>query len=216
MAIQTRVNKEWSIRLLIISVAFIGWGFYSVYDGKVGYPNENKLYELTHEYDEATEQWTELPDGEWQANLTAAGFDPDKIRPNKLTYHSPWSINTQFIMAGLCFPVGLVSLVWLIYHGRRAPSVDEQGLKFGSTTVSLESITVIDKVLWASKGIASIRYESDGGSGLYKLDDWKHRGSDELLKYVEQNAPNVKIENDFETEPEEEPQTEDESTVGSA
>ena len=211
MTIETRVNKEWSVRLLIIAVAFIGWGFYSVYDGTTGYPNENKLYELTHEFDEETDQWTLLTDEEIEANLTAAGHDPTKIRANKLTYHTPMSINTQFIMAAICFPVGVISIIWLLYHSKRKPRVDEEALRIGGTAIPLGSITVIDKILWDSKGIVTIRHES----GVYKLDDWKHRGAKEVLAYIEANAANAKIENDLgdddddiETEAETENETE--------
>ncbi len=185
MAIYTKINKEWSVRLLLITVAFTGFGFYCLYDGKVGYPHKKMLYELTHTQDEQG-NWRELDEEVWKPKAIGQGLDPEKISPKDFEEVTDGDITAQFIMAGICFPIGVLSIGWLLYHGRRKPWVDEEGFKFTRVVVPLESIKHIDKDLWKSKGIAVLHYEGPTATGAFKLDDWKYKGADAVLEHIEQ------------------------------
>lgn len=188
MAIETTVNKEWSIRLLIISVAFGAWGCWSVYDGFVGYPNQRELYRMTHGDTDGTTTGVLLDRAEWEPAVVEAGYDPDAVerKINKLKPRTQWDLNAQYIMAGICFPIAIAAFFWMLHHARRKPRVDEQGLSFAGHKVPFGSIEQIDKDLWESKGIASIRYKVNGKAGVFKMDDWKYKGAKEAIEFIEQ------------------------------
>lgn len=176
MAIHTTVNKEWSVRLLIITVAFTLFGFWFLYDWKVGYPEKQEKYETVFDasgviYDDWEKRWAD------------AGYPPID-NPNDLESKSESDIRTQFVLACVAFPVGLLSITWLLYHARRKPWVDEEGFKFLSTVIPLNSIKKIDTDLWKSKGIAVLHYDGEGGTGIFKLDDWKYKGADRVLEHI--------------------------------
>lgn len=173
-----RINKEWGVRLALIALMFIGGGAYFLYDGLVGYPKQTEKYELVFE---------EKPDGttvqrdNWKERLEEAGYSSD-INPKDLNYKSDRDIMTQLIIAGLCFPIGLLSVFWLLVNSRREMIADDSGVKFGGARMAFDNIDSIDKTRWDSKGIA-VLIGRDGSKMV--LDDWKFRGAADVLAEVE-------------------------------
>lgn len=181
MAAESRINKEWAIRLLLIFVMATGFGAYFVYDGAYAWPLENEKAEIAYA-DIETRQLNE----HWQDLLAARGFKPGSEPPK---YRKPLDIKTQFLYAGLCFLASLGVLVTLGRNARRQPRSDDRGVYRGSQFVPYDTITSIDKVRWDNKGIAVLYYKTaDGHEGRMKLDDWVYRGAAAVLAEVEQHT----------------------------
>jgi hypothetical protein len=186
MSVEAHINKEWAVRLVIITLMFLGGGLWFVYDGLIGWPKAQARYQLVWQ-----PQVVKTPDGDqevqwdlrddWAQRLQDAGLDPN-INPKDLKYHTDTDIMTQFIYAGLCVPVGLLALIWLLVNSRRQMLADDQGVKFGSRRIDYSDVTDIDKARWASKGIAVVH--GNNGSRI-TLDEWKFRGAKDVLKEVE-------------------------------
>lgn len=187
MAIETSVNKEWSVRLLLITVAFGFFGGWSLYDGIVGYPEARELYRMTHDNTDGKSVGELLDREAWEDEVVEAGYDPELIaaKAHKLKPKSDFDVIAQFVMATICFPVALMAFVWMLHHARRKPRVDDSGLIFAGTTVPFDAIGEIDKTLWGSKGIATIHYEVQGTAGRFKMDDWKYKDADKALAFIE-------------------------------
>ncbi|MHB1155373.1 MAG: hypothetical protein ACYC26_00900 [Phycisphaerales bacterium] len=181
MAAESRINKEWAVRLLLIFVMATGFGAWFAYDGAIAWPLENKKAEIAY----ADKETRQLND-HWQDLLTARGFKPGSEPPK---YRTAWDVNTQFLYAAACVVASLGVLVTLGRNARRPPRSDDRGVYRGSQFVPYDAITSIDKVRWDNKGIAVLYYKTaDGYEGRMKLDDWVYRGAAAVLAEVEQHT----------------------------
>jgi len=52
MAAKAKVGKSWIVRMSLLSVVFIGFGLWCVYDGMVTYPKLNKAITTYQELEE--------------------------------------------------------------------------------------------------------------------------------------------------------------------
>jgi len=172
--IEAKINKEWAIRLMIIAIMFIGGGFWFVYDGAVAWPAENDRYAI---YKEILDQGDQA-EKSWQEVFAEKGWTTRK--PPK--EHSDTDIMTQFIIAALCFPIGLLALIWLLINATRSVVADERSVKFAGKEIAYDDITDIDKSRWESKGIVVLH----AGDQRMKLDDWKFRGVKDIYARIEQ------------------------------
>jgi len=180
--VEARINKEWAVRLIIIAVMFIGGGCWFLYDGAVAWPAENERYAVFQQINEEGER-------AWQEVFAERGWSTR----NPPDQHSDTDIMTQFIIAGLCFPIGLLALFWLGLNARRKVVADDEKVRFAGREMRYDAITDIDKTRWDSKGIVVL----ESGEERMKLDDWKFRGVGKVLERVEQRRAGG--------EPEEEP-----------
>jgi len=176
-----RINKEWGVRLGLIAALFIAGGCWYLYDGLVKYPKQRDMYQLVYE---KTGDGGAIKRENWQQNLVDAGYPAD-IDPDKLSNKSDTDILIQRLIAGLCFPVGLMALFWLVLNSFRPLYADEQGVQFGGKRMAYDDVSEIDKARWDSKGIAVL--QGRDGRKLV-LDDWKFRGAAEVLAEVERRV----------------------------
>jgi len=193
--IKAKASRAYVARLAIFSLAFTLFGLWGLYDGLVAYPESNQRYDLYQTFkDEPSEvdgdgvilEQAELA---WQAEAESRGWP---IVPPKDRYGAG-SFVFQFVIAGVCIPVGLLVGVMLIRYVGRWVAVDAEGLhaSFG-VRVPWDAIQQVDKTRWRSKGIAVIRY-SDADAQIdqaFILDDWKfeREPTERILAVVEQHV----------------------------
>jgi hypothetical protein len=177
---EARVSVSWAVRMLIAGLAFVGFGCWSLYDGKVKYP---KVEETFQQYQQAgqMEEWVAYAGKqgwkqEWQT-------DPDT---GAVHVYSPWDIRTQFIMAAICLPVGFGILIRLVFTLPKKVGADESALYATSgERIPHDAITDIDRRKWARKGIAVVHYELNGKPGKATIDDWIFKGAAKVLDEVD-------------------------------
>jgi len=172
--IQATMSPGYRWRLAIISLVLLGFGGWCLYDGLVKYPAQNRHIEqsaqaLTRFQEEHSHNWQQL----WTDHARAQGLLED---PKSETYYNDWDIYTQYIMAALTLPAGLlVGLAYLRGRGRWI-AMDQQGLRTSwGQTAPWDSIRELDKARWKSKGIAVVRYDDRGSLRRITLDDWKYQ-----------------------------------------
>jgi hypothetical protein len=145
--IVARPWKRERIKWLVMSLVALGWGWWSLYDGYIGYPRENQ-----RALEEAKRQGRPPPE-----KLPRTGYD---IPLNK-------------IIGFALQPIGLFLLGWTFYRSRGEYRLSGNTLHVpGHPPVPFDAIRAIDQSKWQRKGIAYIDYEIDGKTGRLKLDDY--------------------------------------------
>jgi hypothetical protein len=176
-------------RLVILSVAFLGWAAWSLYDGAVVYPRQRERALAFQQFKD---------DGridEWPAFAAGKGWDDED--PGRPKNH--WDIGIQYGMAGIALPIGAVFAFALLRSvGRWIEMRDDRFVTSGGEECRFDSITAIDKTRWDEKGIAVVHYQADGFDHSLVLDDWKFERPpidamvakvDEVLKAKSPAAP---------------------------
>lgn len=163
-AVTARIGNNYRWRLALIGLGFTAVGIYCVYDGFVAYPQQKEIFDAwtTVTQEQGPEKWAD--------HAAARGWPTDQ--PKKRTN---FDIYTQFVMAAIFLPVGLIFTWGLIRSFSRFVSMDEQGLRAsGGRQCRFDQIVGLDDRRWKNKGISVVQYQLDNGStGTILLDDWK-------------------------------------------
>lgn len=181
MTTRANVNPRFFLRFILIAVVCTGFGFYCLYDGFIGYPNQilraEKFIEITDENGQPRED-------EWKKVCEDNGWSHEYPGEPK----TEADIAVQFIMAGVCFPIGFFTLFLYLRSRGRWIEASDKGLNSSwGQCLDFGQIIHLDKKKWNNKGIAKIRYTTDGWNKNFVLDDFKfNRNSTEnILRIVE-------------------------------
>jgi len=180
---EAKVSVSWAVRMLIAGAAFVGFGCWSLYDGKIKYPKVEQTFQQYHEAGRSEE---------WVAFAGEKGWKKEwKKNPQtgQTQIYSEWDIRTQFIMAAICLPIGFFTLTRLILTLPRTLRADEEALHgTDGRRIPYRDMVDIDKRKWDRKGIAVVRYEIDGRRGKAKIDDWIFKDGAAVLAEVERHV----------------------------
>ncbi len=225
MPATTKIAGGYRLRLALIAAMCLFWTAWSLYDGLVAYPAQNRHAEV-HDYifgnddqgdlprDKKRDLWLEfaqarnLPEGNaqesdfteeqkydlWRQYAQVHGLAADA--PPKR--HSPSSIFTQFIMAAITAPIGLVfAFSYITSYGRWIRTDEEKITTHAGQEATYGQIMKLDKERWKTKGIAVVHYEGQKGAGKIVLDDWKfdRPTTDIILRDIEQHLTDDRIVN---------------------
>ena len=195
---RANISRSYVLRLSVISLFCIGFALYCLYDGIVAWPKKQQralaFKELkdtlseTGQDNQLTEQWTEMAKEKgWSAT-----FPEDPKSEGDYAYDI-WS---QWVMAGIAAPPGIMVLIFILLQLRRWVEPTENGLRASNgSELTFDQITVLDKKKWKNKGIAKVRYQEEGRTRTIVLDDCKYeRGpTEKMLRLVESNISPDKI-----------------------
>ena len=192
MALRTNINGRHLIRLTVVGLFCLGFGLWSLYDGKVTYPNQRKRALAFQEIEEQgrLEEWTEYAaERGWQP------YDPGEPKTKA-------EIAVQFYMLAVAGGAGLLVLIHVFRCKGRWIEMDETGLRNSrGDQLTFDQIVAIDKKKWDKKGIAKLRYLENGqGNGhrkVFTLDDfiYDRPTTDDILRQIEQHVGHDKIIN---------------------
>lgn len=193
MAVRTNINASHLGRLAIIGFFCTGMALYCLYDGFIGYPNQRIRAEKFIEFQEENKELDpkEIVD-QWKVYAAERGWPTDNPGEPKQDYH----IFQQFAMAALIGPVGLFFLIQLwSYRGRWIEADGTTLISSQGDRLELSQITELDKKKWPKKGIAKVRYESEGRTRQLILDDcnYDRDTTQSILRHIEANIDHAKI-----------------------
>jgi len=193
MTVRTNINTSHLVRLGLIGLFCSGFAIACLYDGFIRYPNQrdraeafNEFKEEHHELDpkEIVDNWKEYAAEQgWPTN------DPGKPKTEN-------DITGQFVMAGALAPVGLLFLGLLVLNRGRWIEVNDKTLTSSQGhQLELSQIAELNKKKWQKKGIATLRYESDGHKRKLVLDDcnYERETTNVILRHIEANIDHAKI-----------------------
>ncbi|MEM8781281.1 MAG: hypothetical protein AAGE65_00360 [Planctomycetota bacterium] len=170
--VRATIANGYRVRLLILTLGLLGFAGWALYDGAVAYPAAQAMYEDLQAFQEQHDDWqTRWPDyARQQGYGESVAKNPNKIKP--LETHD---IATQFVMMGVCAPIGLwFAWCWLA-AGKRYVEADDRGVRtHAGVDLTWDQVQAIEDDRWKSKGIAYLRYlDGEGDDHRVLLDDWK-------------------------------------------
>jgi len=199
MTLEARITPIWRKQKLFVAIFFIAFGGYFFWDGAVGYPRKNARYV----------EWKRFRDegrsNDWAAYAAEQGWKVDEW-PRYAEEHGwkepypevalgPGKITEQFVFGGIWTAVGLVILGYWAQQVRRVLRIDDSAVTAPSgTRVPFDSITGLGLKKWDSKGLATVKYQVDGRSGSFVVDDYKYDTEparqilDEIKRRLEERA----------------------------
>lgn len=194
MTIRTNINTSHLVRLGIVGCFCTGMALYCLYDGFVGYPNQriraNEFIAFKEEHSEELDP-KDIVD-QWKLLAAERGWPTD----NPGEPRSDYEIISQFVMAGLFGPIGLLFLFQLIINKGRW--IESEGMKLTSSMgddLELDQIVELNKKKWQKKGIAKLKYKTGEKVGKLILDDcnYERDTTNQILRHIEANIDHEKI-----------------------
>ncbi len=169
--VRATISKGYRIRLLVIGLGLLVWTGLSLKDGLLTYPKEQAIYNDLQAFKEQHDDWQ----SRWTEYALEKGYSKKHAEnPNKVKSRAEFDTPSQFVMAGLCGPVGLYFLVGGLLAGRRWVEGDPNGVRnHKGVNLTWDQVNAIEDDRWKTKGIAYLRYDAQGGEGRLLLDDWK-------------------------------------------
>lgn len=178
MMLKASANSGYMWRLLLIACFCIGISLWFLYDGAITYPNqrERALTFLKLEEEDRLDEWNQL--------ANQRGWPTKNPGEPKSEYDS----YVQYGIAALALPFGLLYLIHYYRWRRRWIESSETSLRTSwGREFGLDQIVTLNKKQWKNKGIAKIKYETDGRKGRLVLDDCKYEvePTEAILRLVE-------------------------------
>jgi len=177
------ISKEWKQRMQVLSLALAGVGAWFIYDGFIGYPNNNVRAAV---YEQLAAQPGKEGDGLQKAWADAARerqWSDDKPKPT----YTAGDMRTQIIL-GLAAWLGAAACLFHYFKSLPLTTRLEGGVIFlpNGTGIALTQIQRLSKKRWENKGIADLFYEAaPGKTKRFILDDYKFIGTAPILDEVE-------------------------------
>ena len=167
MPVKAKTWSGYQFRVGLIGLVCIGFGGCSLWDGFVRYPSQNDIKTAYDTLDEETR------DEKWPAIARSKGWpaDPDEIPGH---FRTDSDIMTQFIMAAITVPIGLLFGYFFARSYGRWVATDDEGITTSwGQNVRFDQINRLGKQKW-SKGIAVVHHNEGDLERKLVLDDWKY------------------------------------------
>lgn len=186
MAIETRLATRYWMRKLILSVLFLVFGLWAVYDGWWKWPAERDAWLEYQQFAQLEEKRQASP------NETLYGDELQTWQALRSKYPTPppertqWDINFQrYLLVPLCFPItGLLLITWGMSARRKYVYREDGSLSAPEGHFGADQMTGMDMTRWMSKSIAMLEIEGGpkGGGQAVKLDAWIYEGMEEIIE----------------------------------
>lgn len=151
-----KLNREYAMRHLFVTLLLVALGGYFGYDGLVGYPSKP-----------AADLYEEIEHSKPPETLTTADLEAFK----------QMKVRRQFEFCGLCLVGALVIGLRLLKSARFRFEFDDDGFVFGGRRFAYSEIKQVDRSAWEKKGIVVV-------NGI-KLDAWHHQGVREFVEKLD-------------------------------
>lgn len=191
-----------------MTLMFVGFGLYFLYDGFIGYPKKNKIYDAHQRFEEIQEERkTFLESGktsaDWKVIAQEKGY-PDQEEWIDYAAENGWpekppekrySTTDQFVCGALCIAVGLAILGTMMINRSKILRADAESFTTpNGQRVRFASARKVDKRKWDNKGLCYVHYEEDGKTKRAVIDDLKFAGADKILDRLMANFEGQLIE----------------------
>ncbi len=165
--VKATISPGYRWRLLLISLAMLGFGAYCVYDWQIGYP---KMVEKYQTYEQIKQDHPNDHPRVWKEKTEAEGWNPRV--PKKKTDRD---VFTQLIMALIVLPIGFYFVFKFIRENGRWVAMGQAGLTAsGGRAIPWVRMEDLDETRWKTKGIAWLNYRDEQGQARkLLLDDFK-------------------------------------------
>ena len=168
MAERANIAANYRWRMLFVAVFCLLFARWFIYDGAIGYPAQAVRAEKFQEFKSSGRAGWE---NEWANHAMEQGW-PIK-NPGKPKGKNDFI--AQFMMAGVVAVVSIPFLFIFVSTRGRWIEMDDDGFSTSwGQRCEFDDMYEFDKRKWYNKGIAVIRYESEGKKKRLVLDDCKY------------------------------------------
>jgi hypothetical protein len=202
MSIRAEYDPRFYRRFYIMGIVAIGFAFYCLYDGFIGYPAQRNqgFEEFKSDYKELFEPPNDrsVPVTEFEAQASQERLKTWKEYIRTRGIKGAADVVMQFVMAAISGLIGLFLLSIPLRARGQWIEMDNNSLRSSwGQEVPIAQIEVIDKRKWRDKGIAKIAYRDGTRKRRFILDDMKFMRdpTDEILFEIEQRIGIEKITN---------------------
>ena len=191
MTIRANFTNSFLIRYAFIAVVCLGFMFWCLYDGLIGYP---KLMEPALAFQAIQEREPKPSDSDAKREFLDLAkendwkMDAKKFEKISDISHLEADIFQQFSMAAVSVAIGLPFLILLVRGRGSWMEASETGIHTSwGQAMQFDQITLLNKRKWKDKGIAKVQYESEGSKRKLILDDCKfdRDPTEEMLRLIE-------------------------------
>lgn len=212
MTIRANFTNSFLIRYAFIAVVCLGFMFWCLYDGLIGYP---KLMEPALAFQAIQEREPKPSDSDAKREFLDLAkendwkMDAKKFEKISSISHLEADIFQQFSMAVVSVAIGLPFLILLVRCRGSWMEASETGIHTSwGQAMQFDQITLLNKRKWNDKGIAKVQYESEGSKRKLVLDDCKfdRDPTEEMLRLIESH---ISLDQFVNGEPEALPGTEE-------
>lgn len=184
MTIRALRDGRFYLRFLIIGLAAFGFAGWALYDGFIGYPHAQERALVFEKLIE------EKRGDEWDAEATKRGWSTTPPAASKPEEEFEVDVKMQFWMAGLAAIVGFFPLLSVFRSRGRWIEFSKNTLTSSwGQTVNMDQVTGLEKRQWRNKGIAKLRYNDNGRTKTFVIDDFKFKRepTDKILAEIEKH-----------------------------
>jgi hypothetical protein len=203
-----RVTSWYYRRMGLVAAMFLGMGLYFLYDGRIGYPKENKIaaekdrfereviggpegYESAAKLgEEFTAKWVQMArEKGWIVSPTLneprwADYAAERGWSDHPKKHSQDEIRQQYEWGGALIVVAVIAgLLVLKNHNKVLVGHADHMVMPNGVTVRYADVTCVDKRKWENKGLAYIHYRETAGAPGHRvtMDDLMYGGAEMVL-----------------------------------
>lgn len=203
------ITPWYTKRMSLMTLMFVGFGLYFLYDGFIGYPKKNAIFDEHERFVEIQDErkafleegntssdWAKIREekgypqqDEWVDYALDKGFPEEP--PEKR-----YSTTDQFFFGALCIGIGLAILGTMMLNKGKLLKAD--GISFTSPKgdrVLFSSAHRVDKRKWDNKGLAYVHYKDEKEKDQRAvIDDLKFGGADKILERLLENFEGELVE----------------------
>jgi hypothetical protein len=190
--LHAKVSRHQLWRLTIIAVITNGLALWSFYDGIVAYPAQQERATVYEELQKQGEEGDQDAFQRWIDTCAQRGWST--ANPGEAKTDA--DIQMQYLQGTVAGLIGLAVLTNLLRTLGRTMTADRTELKSNwGPRFKFSEVVQIDKKKWDNKGIAKLRYQQEGKTRTFVLDDYKFERppTDEMLRRIEAVAGVDKI-----------------------
>lgn len=200
MPIRTDISPKHLLRIGLVGLFCTGAALWFLYDGLIGYP---QWRDRGLDFVQFTEENPDMEELElvnaWKERAAERGWPTEKpLYKNTGKPITEDQITEQFYYAGAAGLIGAGFLIRLLRDKGRWIEAHDNGLRSNrGDDLQFSQITELNKKKWQSKGIARVRYQTNGSNKRMTLDDYIYDrdSTREILRLVEANIDHAKITN---------------------
>lgn len=207
--ISCSITPWYTKRMSLMTLMFVGFGLYFLYDGFIGYPKKNAVYDEHVRFTEIQDEKKAFLEegntsGDWDKVSADKGYPEqeewidyalDKGFPEEPP-EKRYNTTDQFFFGALCIGIGLAILGTMMLNKGKLLKAD--GLSFTSPKgdrVLFSSAHRIDKRKWDNKGLAYVHYKDEQEKERRAvIDDLKFDGADKILERLLANFEGELVE----------------------
>ena len=205
MTAKASISTGWRVRLGGMAAMFVGFCVFFLYDGFVGYPKQQKIYQQFTAFKEEMKENSELEIyAAWDEHAATRGLPPSGKAGKEIEgmNKTDSSIMWQKILGFGLIPLSAMMVYAWIQTFSRWVAVDEKGVTTSSgQNAPWASMTKLDKLRWPKKGIAFLHYE-DADKRINQrilLDDFKFDrvATEQIVRAIESHLKDDQIVGDI-------------------